>query len=407
MQPTTSAAGENIDSKRTVIERRLAAIMSGDVVGYSQLMAVDEDATVRHLRSSRECIGRLVACHHGRVVDFTGDCFLAEFPSVVAAANCTLVVQDALHSSNANLPVSRRMEFRLGLHLGEVRVEDGALYGTGVNIAARLQALAAPGGICVSQVVLREIASRVAVVCDDLGERSVKNIPEPIRVFRLRRPGSSAVPVPIPLRPLRRRIRRAALPALLALLIPLSAATLSAFAPGARWFGMRPASPAAIAVLPFSDMSTAQDEGYFAEGLVEQLTHALANVRSLRVAARTSAFAVTIAGRDARTIGHLLDAETIIEGSVRRAGNQLRVTVQAIRVADGYHLWSQIYDYEEADALSIQDEIARAVAETLSQQLAGEAGASELCGPGRSRPAAAPEIVHSEARTVGIHASAG
>lgn len=372
---------QTIEAASTGAERRLAAIISGDVVGYSRLMAADEESTVRRLRACREHVSRLVEHHRGRVADFTGDNFLAEFTSVVDAATCALAIQKGLRSSNENLPPTQWMELRLGLHLGEVRIEDARLFGNSVNIAARLEALADPGGICVSQAVVPEIAGHVPVVCDDLGKKSVKNIPAPIRVFRLHEAGSQP---PRPTRvqvPFRQRARSAALAALAAGLATLGTAAFSAIATDLEGRGVQPAAPAAVAVLPFTDMSAAQDQRYFAEGLVEELTHALANVPALRVAARTSAFAVTRAGRDARTIGHLLHAGTVIEGSVRKTSTLLRVTVQAIRVADGYHLWSKTYDYAQANVLTIQDEIARSVAETLTTQLASESIGPEPCGP--------------------------
>lgn len=391
------------------IERRLAAIMSGDIVAYSRLMAADEEATVRRLRQCRERVGQFAERHRGRIVDFTGDNFLAEFASVVDAVTCALAIQKALRSSNENLPPGQWMELRLGLHLGEVRVEEGRLYGNGVNIAARLEPLADPGGICASQAVVCEVAGRAHVVCDDLGERSVKNIPEPVRVFRLREAGSRpATHASAPRRSRDRRSRPGALVALVALLTALSTAGVSAIGTDLQGLHVQPASTSAIAVLPFADMSAAQDERYFADGLVEQVTHVLANVRALRVAARTSAFAVTKADRDVRTIGRLLDAGTVIEGSVRKVDKLLRVTVQAIRVADGYHLWSKTYDYEAADTLTIQDEIARSVAETLAAQVAGEAVGPELCGPGGERRAPAVRTSLQVETRVGVaNADAG
>jgi adenylate cyclase len=388
------------------VERRLAAIMSGDVVGYSRLMAEDESATVWRLRACRDHVGQLVERHRGRVVDFTGDNFLAEFCSVVDAVTCALAIQKGLRSSNEKHPRGRWMELRIGLHLGEVRIEEGRLYGNGVNIAARLESLADPGGVCVSQAVVGEITSRVPVVCDDLGKKSVKNIPEPIRVFRLHALGSAAPTAPQT--HCRQRARGAALAALVAVLATLGTAAFSAIATDTDGPGVQPASMSSIAVLPFADMSAAQDERYFAEGLVEQLTHALANVRALRVAARTSAFAVTREGRDMRTIGHLLHADTVIEGSVRKTSKRLRVTVQAIRVADGYHLWSRIYDYEDVDALTIQDDIARSVADTLTPQLAREAAGPELCEPGEGqRPPRVRTHLQVETRAAIPNADAG
>lgn len=399
---------ERIEAEGARVVRRLAAIMSGDVVAYSRLMAEDEEATVRRLGACREHMRLLVERHRGRVVDFIGDNFLAEFSSVVDAVTCALLVQEGFRSSNEALPKEQRMEFRLGLHLGEVRVEDGQLYGNGVNIAARLQSLADPGGICVSQVVAREITGRIPVACDDLGERSVKNIPDAIRVFRLSEPGSERlVPASAPHGLRQRRARDAAPLVLFAVLLAFSPG-FSAIARDPEGLRVVPASTSAIAILPFTDLSAAQDERYFAEGLVEQLTHTLANVRSLRVAARLSAFAVTREGRDVRTIGHLLDAETVIEGSVRKAGRLLRVTVQAICVADGYHLWSKTYDCEEADVLTIQDKIARSVAEALTAAVEGEAVGPGLCGPdGERRPPAVHTTVRSEARGSIASADAG
>lgn len=363
------AAGPVVSlTENAAATRRLVAVLSGDVVAYARLMATDEEVTVRGIRACRELVTRLVENRRGRLVDFTGDNFLAEFASVVDAAKCAFDIQKELASSNAHLPQHHQMQLRLGLHLGEVRIEDGRLYGSTVNIAARLESLADAGGVCASQAVVREITSRMAVTCEDRGERLVKNIPEAVRIYRLHASDGSPRVTAARSAPFRRRAYRVVLAIMATAFITLGTAGFSATANPPADYAHATLAPG-IAVLPFAAIGDGSDERYLADGLVEQMTNALANVRTLRVVARTSAFAVASKGRDIRVIGHLLHAHTVIEGSVQRTGTYVRVTVRAIRVADGYDVWARTYDYAGSDVFAMEDQISRSVVTIVSTEL--------------------------------------
>ena len=312
-------------------ERRLAAILSADIVGYSRLMAEHEEATIQTVQAYREQIELLLRQHRGRLVDFTGDNFLAEFGSVVEAVRCAIQIQRALQARNADLETGRRMQFRMGLHLGDVRVEGLQLFGDGVNIAARLEALAEPGGICISASVHEHLRGIPGVAFQDLGTRPLKNIPEPVRVYEVRW------------------------------------AEPSRLEPGARDRGQP-----SVAVLPFVSMSPDADQEYFADGMAEEIINALSKVKGLRVIARTSAFAFKGTNADIATIGSRLNVSTVVEGSVRKAGDRLRITAQLVDVAGGHHLWSEVYDRSVGDVFDVQDEIARTVVTTIKPKLLGD-----------------------------------
>ncbi len=262
------------------VEGRLAEILSADVVGYSRLMAEDEEATIRAITARREEVELHVRQHRGRLNDFTGDNFLAEFGSVVQALECAVEIQRLVAALNADLPPERKMEFRIGLHLGEVRVQDDRLFGTGVYVAARLESLAEPGGICISGEVHGQVESRLDLGFVDLGEQSVKNIPKPVRVFGVRLDDRPAQAAPRSGRPT-------------PILAAAGVIVVAAIAFG--WWLSRgppaiaPSTPIrSIAVLPFDDMSPRGDQEYFADGISEEITNALTGVAGLRVVARTS-----------------------------------------------------------------------------------------------------------------------
>ncbi len=342
------------------VERKLAAILSADVVGYSRLMAEDEDETVRRLGAYRTEITNLVGEHRGRVVDFTGDNFLAEFPTATDAVEAAAEIQRVLKARNAAVPAGRAMEFRIGVHLGEVRVEGERIYGDGVNIAARLEGLAEPGGTCISDDVLHQVQRKLELDFDDLGDQTVKNIPDPVHAYRLRERATAPAAGP------RRSSSR--------LVITTGVAAVIALAAAVYWL-MRPDASTgppltSIAVLPFDDMSPGQDQEYFADGMAEELINALSKVPGLRVAARTSAFAFKGKAEDIRTIGDQLNVGAIVEGSVRKAGDRVRITAQLIRVADGFHIWSDTYDRKLDDVFAIQNEIAQATVAALEIRLA-------------------------------------
>ena len=315
----------------TKSERRLAAIVSADVVGYSRLMAEDEDATVRTLTAYREQVGSLVREHRGRLVDFSGDNFLSEFPSALEAVRCAIEIQRVLAARNADLPPEQKMEFRIGAHLGDIRVEGERIYGEGVNVAARLEGLAEPGGLCISRTVHEQVRRTPGLLFQNLGAQTLKNIPEPVEVYRVRWSGPSGGE-------------------------PMTPGT---------------AQPS-VAVLPFANMSADPDQEYFADGMSDELINALTKVDGLRVIARTSAFSFKGTNADIATIGGRLQVSTVLEGSVRRSGDRLRITAQLIDVAGGHHLWSEVYNRPLGDVFEVQDEIARTIVKTIKPKFLGE-----------------------------------
>jgi TolB-like protein/class 3 adenylate cyclase/Tfp pilus assembly protein PilF len=343
-------------------ERRLAAILSADAVGYSRLMAGDEDATIRAINARREQVELLVRQHRGRLVDFTGDNFLVEFASAVDALECAVETQRVVAALNADLTPERKLEFRMGLHLGEVRAQEGRLFGTGVNLASRLEPLAEPGGICVSAEMHREVSGRTRFAFRDLGEQTVKNMPEPVHAYAVELPEATAA------LPTKRRGWSSA--AGIVSLVGLMAA---------GWWLLRETTVSvaerepltSLVVLPFDDLSPQGDQEYFAHGMSEELTNVLAQTPTLRVLGRTTAEVVKQRGLTFAEIGQELGVEAFIEGSVRKSGDRLRITAQLIAVEDGFHLWSETYDRPLADIFAIQDEVARAVATALEVVLVG------------------------------------
>jgi adenylate cyclase len=342
-------------------ERKLAAILSADVVGYSRLMAEDEAGTIQTLTDYRSLITNLVTDHHGRVVDSPGDNLLAEFPNALDAVQCAVEVQGVLRVRNQSLPEQRRMLFRIGVHLGDITAEGGRVYGDGVNIAARLEGLADPGGTCVSSQVLDQVRRKLELDFDDLGEQPVKNIPDPVHAYRLRERATEAPPQH------ERRAPRAIVVSIVAALAVVAIA-LAVYTTITGRSPVRARAPlTSIAVLPFDDMSPGSDQAWLANGMAEELIEALSRIEALRVMARTSAFALR--GQNIETVGKKLKVGSVVEGSVRRSGNELRITAQLIRVADGSHLWSARYDRELADVFATQSEIAREVAEAVRSEL--------------------------------------
>jgi adenylate cyclase len=313
------------------VGRRLAALLSADVVGYSRLMAADEVATLRAVTACREQLSELVRGHGGRVVDAPGDNLLAEFPAASRAAECAVAIQRAMAERNAPLAEAERMRLRIGLHLGEVLVEGERLYGDGVNVAARLEALAPPGGLACSQALRDELHGRVELRLEDAGERELKNIARPVRVF-------------------------------LAALAPAPDARPSP--PGAR---------PSIAVLPFVNMSRDPEQEYFADGISEELITALSKLSGLLVIARTSAFSYK--GRSVRVdeIARELRVRYVLEGSVRHAGGRVRVTAQLIDAQSSHHLWAERYDRGLEDVFAVQDELTAEIVKALRVELGQEA----------------------------------
>jgi len=333
------------------VERRLAAILSADAVGYSRLMAEDEAATIRTLTAYREQATTLVQEHRGRVVDFTGDNFLAEFPTALEAVQAAVEIQRALKARNADLLAERRMQFRMGVHLGDVAVEGERIYGDGVNIAARLEGLAEPGGICISGEVHGQVRQKLDLECENLGEQALKNIPHPVRVHRLQPQLESPSVAPN-------------LPGMDELTVP--------------GFSGRPA----IAVLPFDNLSADPEQEYFADGIVEDLITRLAACRTFPVIARNSTFTYRNQAVDVKVVGRELGARYVVEGSVRRAGNRVRIGAQLIDASTGLHIWAEIYDRELRDIFELQDELTRIICGSIQPQL----GAAERKRAIRSSP---------------------
>jgi adenylate cyclase len=319
------------------VERRLAAILAADVAGYSRLMGLDEAGTLARLKAlRRELIAPSVAEHKGRIVKTTGDGILIEFPSVVEAVACAVAVQQGMAERNSSVAPDKRIEFRVGINLGDVIVEDGDIHGDGVNIAARLEALAEPGGICVSGLVRDQVQSRLDCGFEDLGEQSLKNIARPVRVYRvgLRASGPHAGGTPA--------IPGAALPL--------------------------PDKPS-IAVLPFQNMSGDPEQEYFADGMVEEIITALSRIRWLFVIARNSTFTYKGQAVDVKRVGRELGVRYVLEGSVRKGGGRVRITAQLIEAESGTHLWADRFDGSLEDVFELQDKIALSVAGVIEPAL--------------------------------------
>jgi len=312
--------------------RRLAAILAADVAGYSRLMGLDEAGTAQALRDHRAAAHPLVAEQGGRIVKTTGDGVLIEFGSVVGAVECALALQQLAAERNTGIAGERRMEWRIGIHLGDVLVEGDDILGDGVNIAARLEGIAEPGGICISEDAFRQVRGKVEAEFADIGEQSLKNIARPLRVYR-----TGPVPGPEP-------------PTAPATALPL------------------PDKPS-IAVLPFANMSSDPEQEYFVDGMVEEIIAALSRIRWLFVIARNSTF--TYKGRpvDVKEVGRELGVRYVLEGSVRKAGRQVRITGQLIDALTGTHLWADRFDGSLEDIFELQDRVAVSVAGVIEPAL--------------------------------------
>jgi len=315
------------------VERKLAAIFSADVVGYSRLMAQDEVATLKTLHAYRDAMGGLVCQYGGRVVDAVGDNLLAELPSVVDAVECAVAVQSELATRNVGLTAERKMQFRIGLQLGDVVVEGDRIYGDGVNIAARLEAIAAPGGICISGSVYDQVRHKLSHTYEDLGERALKNVADPVRVYRVRlAPGEAADP----------------------------SSKLSV--PG---FAGQPA----IAVLAFDNLSGDPEQEYFADGIAEDLITRLSVAHLYPVIARNSSFVYKGRSVDVKQVSRELGVRYVVEGSVRKAADRVRISAQLIEATTGHHLWANRYDRTLRDVFAVQDEIVESIIGSLQQTL--------------------------------------
>jgi adenylate cyclase len=312
------------------VERKLAAIFAADIAGYSRLMAGDEIGTLGRLKACRAIIDELIAAHRGRIFNTAGDSVVADFASAVDAVQCAVAVQAAITTESTKQPADEPMQFRIGVHVGDVMVDGANLLGDGVNIAARLEGLADPGAICVSAVVRDQVGNKLPLGFDDLGEQQVKNITQPIRVYRVR----AEAPV----------AQRAA---------PLAL----------------PDKPS-IAVLPFQNMSGDSEQEYFADGMVEEIITALSRIRWLFVIARNSSFTYKGQAVDVKQVGRELGVRYVLEGSVRKGGNRVRITAQLIDAISGTHVWADRYDRELSDIFAVQDEITASVAGVIEPALA-------------------------------------
>jgi adenylate cyclase len=369
------------------VKRKLSAILSADVAGYSRLMGEDEVSTVRTLEAYRKVMSDLIEQFRGRVVDSPGDNLLSEFSSVVDAVQCAVEIHEVIRAKNEELPEDRRMLFRIGVNLGDVIEEGNRIYGDGVNIAARLEGLAEAGGICISGSAHEPIKNKLALGYEYIGEHRVKNIAEPLKVYRV--PTGPKAAFPKEGNEKKAKIKNwqwTALGAVGAIIFIIGAVAIWTFylrgpsivsdqAPVAS--DLKEA-PKTIAVLPFDDLSPGKDQEYFSDGLSEELINKLSQVKDLQVTARTSSFFFKGKDVDMPTIGEKLGVTYLLEGSVRKSKNQLRITAQLIKAADDYHLWSETYERELKDIFDIQDDIAKAVTTALSVNL----GVGEFSRPG-------------------------
>jgi adenylate cyclase len=321
------------------IERRLAAILAADVAGSCRLMGIDEEGTLAQLRALRKTLfDPKITEHHGRVVKNTGDGALVEFASVVDAVRCADKIQRSVSEQNADVPQDKRIELRIGIHVGDIIIADDDIFGDGVNIAARLEGIAEPGGICISDDAHRQIRGKVDIAFDDIGDRTLKNIAEPMRAWHIRLAGEAA-------------------PAIRSSSSVINVQDLAL-----------PDKPS-IVVLPFDNMSAEAGQDYLADGIVEAITAALSCIRSFFVIARSSAFTYKGHATNARDIGKELGVAYLLEGSVQKAGNRLRIIVQLIETEGGAHVWSSRFDGAIDDFFDFEDRITEQVAGALQPSI--------------------------------------
>jgi TolB-like protein/class 3 adenylate cyclase/Flp pilus assembly protein TadD len=310
------------------VERRLAAILAADVAGYSRLMGVDEEGTLAALKAyRRELIDPKISEHRGRIVKSTGDGALVEFASAVDAVRCAMEIQRAMAERNADVPEDRRIEFRIGINVGDIIIDEGDIYGDGVNIAARVETLASPGAICLSDNAYQQMKGKLALDVSDMGEQQLKNIAQPMRVYIIRLDGAPARPV---------------------LTLP---------------------DKPSIAVLPFANMSGDPEQEYFADGISEDIITAVSKLRWFFVIARNSSFVYKGRAVDVKHVGRDLGVRYVLEGSVRKSGKRVRITAQLIDASTGNHIWSDRYDGELTDVFALQDKITNSVAAAIEPRL--------------------------------------
>jgi adenylate cyclase len=330
------------------VERRLSAIFAADVAGYSRMMSQAEAGTLRALAAAREVMDRLIGEHGGRIANTAGDSVLAEFPSAVDAVQCAVAVQENLTEVSAGVPEDRRLQFRIGIHVGDVVVRGADLLGDGVNIAARLEGLAEPGGIVISGAAHGYVRKALPIAYTDLGEQHVKNIDEQVRAYSVgsavataSRPSESK-PLPLPDKP-------------------------------------------SIAVLPFTNISADAEQEFFADGVTEDIITELSRINAFFVIARNSTFTYKSRAVDVKQVGQELGVRYVVEGSVRRMGDRVRITAQLIEAATGAHVWADRFDRKLAELFDVQDEVVRSIVASTQTQVVINEGA-------RAEHAAKPEL---------------
>jgi adenylate cyclase len=349
------------------VERRLTAILAADVAGYSRLMGVDEEGTLAQLKAHRrELTDPKIAEHRGRIVKTAGDGLLAEFASVVDAVRCSVEIQDEMSKRNADVPPDRRIEFRVGINLGDIIIDESDIFGDGVNVAARLEALAEPGGICISRMVRDQVRDKLALSFEDMGEQQVKNIARPVRAYRV--VTDAAMRVAATAAPGRRRqIPRWVIAAGIAALVLLASGAVAFW----RLYPPQPASTAAvapaappalpdkpsIAVLPFANLSGDPAQDYLADGLTDNLLDALAQNPGLFVIARNATQVYRGTAAPPRAVAKDLGVRYVLEGSVQKSGDHIRVTAQLIDAINDNHLLSQKYDRNLTDLFALEDDL--------------------------------------------------
>src|SRR5262244_1569860 len=318
------------------VDRRLAAILAADIAGYSRLMGADEEGTLRQLKSHRkELVDPKITEHRGRIVKTTGDGMLVEFVSVVDAVRCAVDIQRGMAERNANVPAEKRIQFRVGINVGDIIIDGDDIFGDGVNVAARLETLADPGGIMVSRVVRDQVQDKLGFEFDDMGEQAVKNIARPVGVHRIHLTERASASIT----PAAGKIERAA--------------------------SERPS----IAVLPFVNMSGDPEQEYFADGISEDIITGLSKLRWFFVIARNSSFTYKGKAVEVKRAARELGVRYILEGSVRKGGNRVRITAQLVDAATGNHIWADRYDGELADVFTLQDEITKKVVAAIEPKL--------------------------------------
>jgi TolB-like protein/class 3 adenylate cyclase len=321
------------------LERRLAAVLVADVAGYSLLMGANEEGTLERLKAVRKTlVDPAFASHRGRIVKTTGDGMLVEFASAVDAVRSASEVLRAMATQNASVPQNLRIEFRIGIHVGDVIVDDDDIFGDSVNIAARLESIATPGGVCISDDAYRQIRGKVEIACDDMGPQPLKNIAEPMRVWRVRLTGQT--PSTLQSGPAVSQPRALPLP-----------------------------DKPSIAVLPFTNLSSDPEQEYFADGMVDDIITALSHFKALFVIARNSSFTYKGRAVDVKQVGRELGVRYVLEGSVRKAANRVRITGQLVDTATGAHLWADRFDGGLGDVFDLQDQVTESVVGAIAPAL--------------------------------------